>query len=148
MFIVCDLDDTLADNAHRQHILEEAHESESAKWDAFFEPCDKDVVMPEIAEIFQALTNVSQGNRVEIWTARSESVRDKTERWLRRNLFDAQSIPLRMRAKGDVRPDTEVKGDWMEKYGKPQLVFDDRNKMVDWWRAQGIVCCQVKESDY
>ena len=27
-------------------------------------------------------------------------------------------------------------------------VFDDRNKVVDMWRKEGLLCCQVAEGDF
>ena len=147
MFIVFDLDDTLADTTHRQHILEQkGFTSESEKWNAFFEACDKDSPKTEIIELLDLLDFAS--HRVEIWTGRSNRVRDKTEAWLEKHLNNFEDCELRMRADGDYRPDTEVKADWIKQYGKPDLVFDDRNKVVTWWREQGITCCQVKESDF
>ena len=154
MFIVFDLDDTLANNAHRHHILEEEHESDEAKWNAFFDACGDDEVNPMITLLLDqlahwALAHFGVKNRVEIWTGRSERVRGKTESWLKGCVANYARInAIRMRAEGDFRPDTEVKAEWMEKYGKPDLVFDDRNSVVKWWREQGVTCCQVKESDY
>ena len=84
-------------------------------------------------------------HRVEIWTGRSDRVREKTETWLAKHTktFNRYKPELRMRKDGDFRPDTEVKAEWIKEYGKPDLVFDDRNKVVNWWREQGIVCCQI-----
>ena len=102
-----------------------------------------------IAEIYRALSNPMWDHRIEIWTGRSEKVRKKTEDWLITFLPGYINCKaLRMRGADDFRPDTEVKGDWIAQHGKPDLVFDDRNKVVEWWRCQGITCCQVKASDY
>ena len=148
MFIVFDLDDTLANNAHRHDILKAEHESDEVKWSTFFDACDQDEPVREICNLLSCLV---RKHHVEIWTGRSESVRYKTDTWLRKHLphgsfhyVDA----LRMRAVDDFRNDTEVKGDWIKEYGRPDLVFDDRNHVCQWWREQGVVCCQVKESDY
>ena len=144
MFIIFDLDDTLADTSHRQHILEqEGFASESEKWNAFFEACDKDKPKSEIIAVYNALSTLYD---IEIWTGRSDSVRVKTEAWLSKHL--RHPFTLRMRSDGDYRHDIEIKSEWITEYGKPNLVFDDRNKVVNWWREQGITCCQVKESDF
>ena len=147
MFIVFDLDDTLANNAHRHHILKAEHESDEVKWSTFFDACDKDEPVLEIVNLYQSL--IWFGHKIEIWTGRSETVRDKTDHWLMSNLpMYRYCNALRMRAADDFRNDTEVKDDWIKEYGKPDLVFDDRNHVCQWWREQGVVCCQVKESDY
>ena len=149
MFIVFDLDDTLADNAHRHHILADKkdHEIDEETWSTFFDACNHDVPVPQIIAICTSL--IFGGHKIEIWTGRTEAVRAKTDAWLQSNLpYFLKINALRMRAVDDFRSDTEVKGQWVKEHGKPDLVFDDRNKVVDWWRSIGVVCCQVKESDY
>lgn len=150
MFIVFDLDGTIANVDHRAHILDEEHASESLKWDAFFDACDGDGVYAEIAVLFDNLADILRHNKVEIWTGRSERVRKKTERWLRLHLrnYDFNGTTLRMREIGDLRADTEIKGEWIAEHGKPHLCFDDRTKMVNWWREQGVACCQVRNHEY
>ena len=151
-FVVFDLDDTLACTEHRQHILEQDFLDESEKWNKFFEACVKDQPIRPIINVFNALASAQwdHQNRIEIWTGRSDRVREQTEMWLTFYVkeFSKHHVALRMREEGDFRPDTEIKAEWIEQYGKPDIVFDDRNKMVNWWREQGIVCCQVKESDF
>lgn len=149
MFIVFDLDDTLADTAHREHILEAPHPDENTKWNTFFEACDGDTLIPEIANILNALAFPPFKNRVEIWTARSASVFPQTRLWLQQNIEAYSAIQaIRMRPEGDYRPDIEIKAEWIKTYGKPDLAFDDRDKVVRWWRSQGVTCCQVRESRY
>lgn len=153
-FVVFDLDDTLACTDHRQYILDcdADYENESEKWNAFFDACVKDQPIRPVINIFNALVSATyeHQNRIEIWTGRSDRVREQTEMWLTFYLkeFSKHHVALRMRTEGDFRADTEIKAEWIEQYGKPDLVFDDRNKMVNWWREQGIVCCQVKESTF
>ncbi len=149
MFIVFDLDGTIANVDHRAHILDEEHASEARKWDAFFDECDKDGVYIEMALLFDTLA-VRHQHRIEIWTGRSERVGFKTNRWLELHLrkYNHDTTPLRMRKIGDLREDTEIKGEWIKDHGKPHIVFDDRTKMVNWWREQGIACCQVRNHEY
>lgn len=154
MFVVFDLDDTLADTSHREHILTEKCKketgiSESEVWNKFFDACDKDEPKIEIITILDELVK-SKEHRIEIWTGRSDRVRIKTVAWLHKHLLfrSVFAVVLRMREEGDYRHDKEIKSEWIEKHGKPDLVFDDRNSTVKWWREQGITCCQVKESNY
>lgn len=158
--VVFDLDDTLANAEHRAHILEQEFETEGEKWDTFFDACDRDAPVFPIIAIYNSL--VASGHyRVEIWTGRSEKVRQKTEDWLSKFLFDwfprtadfyeiqGYKPVLRMRPADDFRKDTEVKGEFLEQAGQtPFMAFDDRNVMVKWWRDQGVTCLQVKESDF
>ena len=144
MFIVFDLDGTLADDTHRQHHL--AHEKPD--WNAYFAECENDPVFEPIAAIARAFMLAKMPNSIEIWTGRSDKFWNETIRWLYK-----ESIPwnrLRMRRDGDYRPDTEVKGLWLAECedDRPDLIFDDRTKSVAFWRGQGIICCQVAQHDY
>lgn len=150
--VVFDLDDTLAMIGERANILKQDFPTEAEKWDTFFDACDQDEPNRAVMATLDAfLTSIPRIVRVEIWTARIETVRVKTEAWLEDNMVwypPDIPIPLRMRAEGDFRNDTEIKGEWIQQYGKPWFVFDDRNKVVEWWREQGITCFQVKDSDF
>lgn len=148
MFVVFDLDGTLADDTHRAHFLDQ----EPKDWDAYFAACGGDTLIEPIAEIFRALF-ASDLNRVEIWTGRSESVREETFHWVHRHLFEGsygEYVRIRMRPSGDFRPDTEVKGEWLDQCGDnpPDIIIDDRTKSVAFWRERGITCLQVAQHDY
>jgi hypothetical protein len=144
MFVVFDLDGTLALNEHRQHFVQRPDGS-AKDWRAFFAACDKDV--PNMPIINTALAFNSAGDRVEIWSGRSAEVNDKTEAWLKQNGLGI--IPRRMRADGDHTPDHTLKAQWLgESEVKPNLVFDDRASVVAMWRANGIVCAQVAPGDF
>jgi len=47
-------------------------------------------------------------------------------------------------AHGDYTPDQELKRKWANSYGKNKILFvvDDRQKVVDMWRSEGLVCLQ------
>lgn len=104
---------------------------------------------------------------VEIWTGRSERVRDKTLRWLRQHMpTDAEfdffgiepyfecrgTILLRMRGVDDFTPDYKLKKQWMDEslryHKKVNLVFEDRIRVVQMWRSQGVLCCHVGGGDF
>ena len=142
MHAVYDLDGTLADDIHRQHHLE----GPEPDWDAYFDDCVDDPPNPEVCLLAATLYDSPAWHRVEIWTGRPERVREATERWLA-----AQGVRydvLRMRVDGDHRTNVEYKGELVELYGKPDVVFEDRVPATAWWRAQGITCLQVADHDY
>lgn len=108
-------------------------------------------------------------NQIEIWSGRGAgaegSVREKTLGWLRTHVgeyfaladlhyppFASPVVVLRMRPHGDYTPDNELKKHWLDEareHGlEPELVFDDRQKVVDMWRAEGIPCFQVAPGDF
>jgi hypothetical protein len=140
MFVVFDLDGTLALTEHRSHFLTGPGPKD---WRGFYAACDQD--QPNLP-IIATLIELGESHDVEIWSGRSDEVRDKTEAWLERHQLD--TVRLRMRAAGDHRPDTILKAEWLDEGRKPDLVFEDRTSMVAMYRARGIVCCQVAPGDF
>lgn len=142
LFVVFDLDGTLSDASHRAHHLEK----EPKDWDAWHAECGQDRCRFYLMETLRAL--VAAGHDVEVWTGRSEAVAATTISWFWENYSHTNRPFLRMRPIGDHRPDTELKKEWAETYGWPDLVFEDRKRMVDMWRSHGVPCCQVAEGDF
>lgn len=143
MFVVFDLDGTLALNEHRQHFVERPVGEKD--WRSFFAACDKDA--PNVPVIRMAQHLFAAGERVEIWSGRSAEVNDKTEAWLAAEGLGV--IPRRMRSEGDHTPDHELKASWLAECDqKPDMVFDDRASVVAMWRSHGIVCAQVAPGDF
>lgn len=143
MFVVFDLDGTLALNDHRQHYVQRP--AGEKDWRSFFAECDRDVLFWQVARMLQALE--ATGNRVEIWSGRSAEVIDKTRAWLAENGLG--HVPFRCRDDGDRTPDHVLKKSWLASSSqKPDLVFDDRASVVAMWRAEGIACAQVAEGNF
>jgi hypothetical protein len=129
-------------------------------WRAFYEACDKDVLIKPVAEIWnnyedEIYLNISN---IYIWSGRCESVRKKTIQWLEDNLFRIgygcwDSI-LKMRPIGDSTPDEVLKEKWLDEaleQGKTiKMVFDDRPKVVKMWRRRGIFVfdCNQKGKEF
>lgn len=141
MFVVFDLDGTLALTEHRAHFLAGRGRKD---WRGFYAACDLDEPCHPIIQTLLAL--VRQGETVEIWSGRSDEVRDKTTAWL--EAHGLGHIPIRTRAAGDHRPDTVLKAEWLDEGRTPDLIFEDRASVVAMWRARGIVVCQVAPGDF
>lgn len=141
MFVVFDLDGTLALNEHRVHYIRE----EPRDYDAFYAACTNDVPNAVVTAVFQA--HVSAGNHVEIWSGRSDQVREETEHWLRKRAGISSYRLKRMRRAADHRPDVVLKREWLSEAraaGRaPDLVYDDRDCVVAMWREEGVPCFQV-----
>lgn len=142
MFVVFDLDGTLCDVSHRLHFIQE----QPKDWDAFFSSCIDDAPKLEIIHTLNALDEA--GHRVEIWTGRSDVTFRQTIQWLNKHVANGSfSLGLKMRPAGDYRPDHELKREWLMEGLKlgtaPDLVFEDRQRVVDMWRSENITCCQV-----
>ena len=142
MFVVFDLDGTLALTEHRAHFLDRPNRDKD--WRGFYAACDKDEPCHPIIRTLHALK--SSGADVEIWSGRSDEVMPLTIAWL--NHHELGHIPLRMRQEGDHRADTVLKAEWLDEGRTPDLVFEDRASVVALWRSRGIVCCQVAPGDF
>lgn len=137
MFVVFDLDGTLADIRHRRHHLDRKD------WSAFFAACVDDLPNEPVIEAMAA--HVNAGHRVEIWSGRSDVVRLETEDWLLRQGID-HTLLTHMRPAGDYTPDVDLKRSWLHALhpdGRPDAVYDDRGRVVDMWRSEGVACFQV-----
>ena len=59
---------------------------------------------------------------------------------------------LFLRPDGDFRRDDEFKSDLADKFeevgGKIDIVFDDRNQVVEMWRQRGTTVVQVADGDF
>lgn len=141
MFAVFDLDGTLSCCEHRAPMLDHPERD----WDGFYRACVLDPPITPVVNVMRALC--STGARVEIWTGRSDLVRIETEQW-----FAAHGVPpvfMKMRPHGDHSEDTEMKRAWLKQCNpRPDLVFEDRARVVQMWRAEGIRCLQVAPGEF
>ncbi len=151
MKIIFDLDGTLALIDHRKHFIDKARPG-GADWTAFYAACVADQPNRPVIHAFNVLWNRGLDD-VEIWSGRSEEVREQTRKWL----FDNTTMRyreitpdvLRMREAGDFTVDHELKERWLRfENPKPDLAFDDRDQVVAMWRRNGVVCCQVAPGDF
>jgi len=137
---ICDIDGTIADNKHREHLIKEAG------WDAFFDACDKDKPIEHMRILLAALCEYEE---IVYVTGRPERVREKTILWLNRHGF-TEGYAMYMRPNGDHRPDHVLKKELLEDLKvegfEPIMSFDDRQQVVDMWREMGVPCAQVAPS--
>lgn len=143
MFIVFDLDGTMCDGSHKNHLLE--YPGEDGVWpEQDFQPwidaCEFDQPIEPVVAIASAM--VAAGHRVEFWTGRGENCREPTVRWLERYGFVGHE--LRMRQPGNpTTPDDVVKVMFL-KHGTPDLIFEDKPSVVRMWRELGIPVAQME----
>lgn len=135
--IVVDLDGTLANVDHRVHLIR----STNPDWDAFYSNCDKDLLNAWCAELMRTFSECDYS--VIIVSARRLAEKEKTLKWLETNKVKFSNLLL-LREDNDHSPDTLLKKKWLDGYGKDRILFivDDRQKVVDMWRSEGLVCLQ------
>lgn len=139
--IICDLDGTLAIDQQRG-------------WYEYAKVIDD----PVDTRLLRIIKNyLKQKVRIFFLTGREDIgvSREMTRTWLEKHLPEFEYVfdyNLIMREKGDRRGDQITKKELYEKYIKDYYnvlcVFDDRQKVVDMWREQGLLCCQVAKGDY
>lgn len=141
MLVVFDIDGTLANIEHRLDYVR----SKPKNWKAFDAGIPNDKVNEPVAEVFDAM--VMGGHTVILASGRNERVRIATQDWLRKNSFSSYD-KLYMRKADDFRNDSIVKREMLDEivadYGKkPDMVFDDRPRVVNMWRDAGIFVFDV-----
>ena len=145
MLVVFDIDGTLADIEHRLGYVR----SKPKNWKAFDAGIPNDAVNPYVAEVFDAM--IMGGHTVILASGRSERTRIATQDWLRKNGFSSYD-KLYMRPADDYRGDDIVKREILDEiiadYGKkPDMVFDDRPRVVRMWREEGIFVFNVYQGE-
>lgn len=149
---IFDLDGTLADIEHRKHMLEE--KDDPNRWRRFYAACDKDSPCAAVISTMNCLRFA--GNEVWIFSGRSNEVRAKTVDWLCEHtafMRHELDVALTMRDEGDYTADDELKRQWLENMlvddrRRLVAVFDDRNRVVEMWRANGVPCFQVAPGEF
>lgn len=138
--IVFDMDGTLSNLDHRLHYIQSAHPN----WDMFFSECDKDLPVRPVVAVAKAMLQV--GYKLIVVSARSQVVYDKTRKWLDSIGLQAAELIL-VRPEKDHSPDQILKQKWLDSVDKRQILFtvDDRQRVVDTWRANGLTCFQCNQ---
>lgn len=139
--VIVDLDGTLADCNHRLHFIE----SKKKDWQSFFNNCNKDLVVEPVRELINML---KEKYMIIILTARPESNRELTTKWLEDNNIDYDA--LFMRNKNDYRKSPIVKSDLIEEMKChdyiPLYAIEDRDDCIDMFNSLGIFTLKVYNS--
>jgi phosphoglycolate phosphatase-like HAD superfamily hydrolase len=150
--IIFDIDGTLANSDHREHIVNLAATRSEVDWDEYFDASRHDPPHYEIQWLNHIMADRDDTELV-VLTARPTYCRDMTEQWLKDH--DIAHSELIMK---DPLPDGEYDKDYVFKEKvldqliaqgrKPFMVFEDRQNVVDMWRSRGIKCLQVQPGDF
>ena len=135
------MDNTLTIAGERRHKLL------TKDWDGFFEGMHLDDIHQHTKLVIDALR--AQGYPIVIVTARPDDYdyRQKTLDWLQ--TFNVEYAGFYMRKSKDYRPDVIVKREILDQMladgWVPIMALDDRKKIIDMWRENGIPALQVNE---
>lgn len=152
---IFDIDGTLCDIRHRLYLLDTTNPD---RWDKFYKACVYDKPNMPVVAVLQALL-LDAENDVWFFSGRSEDVRKETVAWLTKHTgFSTWTLEhrpelLTMRPSKDYTEDHLMKEKWllgMLDVDRDRLVcvFDDRKRVVDMWRNNGVTCLQVAPGEF
>ncbi len=145
--VIFDLDGTLALVDKRREIAKKPNGK--INFDIFYDPQYIELDEPNSFVIELAKMYKRDGYEIVIVSGRSDRTKEATERWLEKYgiLYD-QMI---MRKRKNFTPDNELKERWLEKYldrDDIRVVVDDRQRVVDMWRRNGLDVFQVANGNF
>lgn len=139
--VLFDFDGTLCDITHRLPLIKQ----ENPDWDQFFRHCVFDEPKENIIALARALGGA--GHKIHIVSGRSNLVMNESCAWLNKHGVPYDAIT--MRHNGDHTPDDKLKRGWLRGGSlgpREDILFaiDDRQRVVDMWREEGLTCLQVE----
>ena len=151
--VIFDLDGTLANIDARRKLA--TKDNGKMNWDVFFDPTNISLDLPNQPVIEMAKTLHKEGKKIVIFSGRSKATKDVTAEWLEKN--DVPFDVMKMRPTGHpwaFMPDDKLKKGWLDdifpgkQINRILCVFDDRTKVVNMWRENGLSCFQVAPGDF
>ena len=147
--VIFDLDGTLADISARRAL---SIIDGKMDWDRFFNPENIKLDEPNIPVIKAARVFAQTGHRVIILSGRSKATKDITRKWLADNNVPFDILKMRpTNHPWKFMPDDKLKQHWLDTLlNKDDIicVFDDRQKVVNMWRENGVACFQDAPGDF
>ncbi|HSI21986.1 MAG TPA: HAD family acid phosphatase [Methylophilaceae bacterium] len=140
--VIFDIDGTLADVSERIHHLRKTPRN----WPDFFAGMAQDKAVHAMVRLCNLLFEA--GMRIVLCSGRSEEHRAVTEQWLERE--GVKYHELRLRKDRDRRSDVIAKREMLQGLDKSRILFvvEDRARVVEMWRAEGLVCLQCAPGDF
>lgn len=140
--VIFDIDGTLADVSERIHHVRRRPKN----WDAFFAGMAQDKAIRSMVRLCNLL--YADGIRIILCSGRSEEHRETTVAWLARE--GVRYHELRLRKDGDRRSDVVAKREMLAGIDKPSILFvvEDRSRVVQMWRSEGLVCLQCAPGEF
>lgn len=140
---IIDIDGTICEVGPRKRFLAQ----NPPDWEAFYADEFDDRPIDRVCDFVRFLATKYD---VFFCTSRRESVRQKTQLWIKRHLgMEPKDYDLIMRANSDIRPDTVSKirtfreSTTEEEQGRVQLVLEDSPAVAAMWQAKFGYLCMV-----
>ena len=146
--VIFDLDGTIADISVRRHLA--TKDDGRMNWTIFQDPKNIDLDVPN-QKVVDMLDMIDNTDKYQIWilSGRSDVTKDVTIDWLSNNGINYDHLIMRDQD-NLYMPDNDLKQSWLNDIGVDNvaMVFDDRNQVVDMWRANGLTTFQVADGDF
>ena len=140
--VIFDIDGTLADISERAHYIRRKPKN----WNAFIEGMAKDKAIRSMVRLCNLL--YTSGLHIVLCSGRNERNRPETVEWLKREGVHYHELLLRKDE--DFRSDAVVKREILGTLDKTKILFvvEDRSRVVEMWRSEGLVCLQCAPGDF
>ena len=140
--VIFDIDGTLADVSERIHHVRQKPKN----WNAFFQGMAQDKTIHSMVRLCNIL--YASGIRIILCSGRSEEHRPETVEWLAQHGVNYHELLLRR--DGDRRTDVVVKREILAGLDKSKILFvvEDRSRVVEMWRSEGLVCLQCAPGEF
>jgi phosphoglycolate phosphatase-like HAD superfamily hydrolase len=140
--VIFDIDGTLADVSERIHHVKRKPKN----WNAFFQGMAQDKAIHSMVRLCNVL--YESGVKILLCSGRSEEHRPQTVQWLAQQGVNYHELVLR--SDGDKRTDTIVKREMLAGIDRSKVLFvvEDRSRVVEMWRSEGLVCLQCAPGEF
>ena len=149
-WVIFDLDGTLANIEIRRKMATKS--DGKMDWEIFFADRLIELDEPNQPVIDTCSALKAAGFNIAIFSGRSESTKQVTFDWLEKHGIKWDYMRLRpTENKWKFMPDEKLKLQWlsdMDWKDNVEMVFDDRQKVVDMWREIGLTCMQVAPGNF
>jgi hypothetical protein len=140
--VIFDIDGTLADVSERIHHVRKKPKN----WNAFFQGMAQDKAIHSMVRLCNLLH--ASGIYIILCSGRSEEHRQQTIEWLAQKGVNYHDLILRQ--DNDRRQDSVVKREMLANIDKTKILFvvEDRSRVVEMWRSEGLVCLQCAPGEF
>lgn len=140
--VIFDIDGTLADISERIHHIKRKPKN----WNAFNEGMAQDKAIHSMVRLCNIL--YVSGIHIILCSGRNERNRPETVEWLNRQ--GVYYHELLLREDDDYRSDAVVKREILQNLDKSKILFvvEDRSRVVEMWRSEGLVCLQCAPGEF
>lgn len=140
--VIFDIDGTLADVSERIHHVKKKPKN----WNAFFQGMAQDKAIHSMVRLCNIL--YASGIRILLCSGRNEEHRPQTVQWLAQQGVNYHELVLRR--DDDMRSDVIVKREMLAGIERSKILFvvEDRSRVVEMWRSEGLVCLQCAPGEF